>query len=152
MNLRNLAFLLLFFQFFTIQAQERNEKISALKIAFITQELSLTVEEAEKFWPIYNIYDQERFSLHKETKKLLLESKNLTEMSAKEAEILLQKFDKIEDDLMQNRKKSEASLLPILGAKKVLMLKSAEEQFKRRLLRQFREGRKEFPKHTTPKN
>ena len=37
----------------------RAEKIQSLKIAFITQKLQLTTDEAEKFWPIYNQYDNE---------------------------------------------------------------------------------------------
>jgi hypothetical protein len=41
-----------------IKAQN-GEKIQTLKIAFITQKLQLTPDEAEKFWPIYNQYDNE---------------------------------------------------------------------------------------------
>src|SRR5574340_591376 len=37
----------------------KSEKIQALKIAFITQKLQLTSSEAEKFWPIYNEYENE---------------------------------------------------------------------------------------------
>ena len=32
----------------------RKEKIKRLKIAFITKELDLTVDQSEKFWPVYN--------------------------------------------------------------------------------------------------
>lgn len=142
--MKKTAIILILFTFnlFIMNGQERNSKIRAIKTAFITQELSLTVEEAEKFWPVYNIYDAERMELHEKTKKLLDEAENLANLNDKEAEVLLQKFDKIEDDFMKNRKKSESSLLPILGAKKVLLLKRAEEQFKRRLLKQYRDGRK----------
>ena len=35
----------------------KREKVQALKIAFITQKLELTSEEAQKFWPVYNRYD-----------------------------------------------------------------------------------------------
>lgn len=142
-----ITLMLLIFNLFMMNGQERGQKIRALKTAFITQELSLTVEEAEKFWPVYNVYDEERMELHEKTKKLLFEAENLTKLSEKEAEELLQKFDKIEDDFMKNRKKSDASLLPIIGAKKVLLLKRAEEQFKRRLLKQFRDGKDGPPPH-----
>ena len=39
--------------------ETRAEKIQALKIAFITQKLQLTADEAQKFWPVYNQYDNE---------------------------------------------------------------------------------------------
>jgi Spy/CpxP family protein refolding chaperone len=32
---------------------DKGEKIEALRIAFITQELQLTPQEAQKFWPVY---------------------------------------------------------------------------------------------------
>src|SRR6476620_10673268 len=52
--------------FSEIKAQEdesRAEKIEALKIAFITQKLQLTSDEAQKFWPVYNQYENEIRSL-----------------------------------------------------------------------------------------
>ncbi len=41
----------------------RAEKIQSLKIAFITQKLQLTPDEAQKFWPVYNQYDKEVHSI-----------------------------------------------------------------------------------------
>jgi len=47
-----------------IRAQENHrERIRAYKTAHITQQMDLTVQEAEKFWPVYNAYDKEMFSL-----------------------------------------------------------------------------------------
>jgi len=40
-------------------ANNREQKIQALYIAFITQELKLTEDEAQKFWPIHAMYDNE---------------------------------------------------------------------------------------------
>ena len=36
------------------QSGNRLEKIKAQKVAYITKELNLTVEEAQIFWPVYN--------------------------------------------------------------------------------------------------
>ena len=36
------------------QKEKKKEQIKSLKIGFITNQLSLTTEEASKFWPIYN--------------------------------------------------------------------------------------------------
>ena len=35
---------------------ERGEQIEQQRIAFITTELDLSVEEAQTFWPLYNDY------------------------------------------------------------------------------------------------
>lgn len=45
----------------SVSAQQgnRGEKIQALKVAYITQIVKLTPEEAQSFWPVYNIYFEE---------------------------------------------------------------------------------------------
>ncbi len=37
----------------------KGDRVKALKIAYITQSLNLKSEEAQKFWPVYNAYDNE---------------------------------------------------------------------------------------------
>ena len=39
-------------------AGKRAEKIQALYIAYITQQLNLTEAEAQKFWPLHKQYDK----------------------------------------------------------------------------------------------
>src|SRR5665213_1742914 len=54
-------FLLYFFFIiagFGVQAQNGN-RLEALKIAYITKKMDLSPEEAQKFWPIYNLYAAE---------------------------------------------------------------------------------------------
>jgi len=41
------------------QPPNRAARIEALKVAYITRVLSLTTEEAQKFWPVYNNYTAE---------------------------------------------------------------------------------------------
>lgn len=43
---------------------KREEKIKALYVAYITQQLSLTAGEAEKFWPLHAQYDAELRSIN----------------------------------------------------------------------------------------
>ena len=54
------------------------EKIKTLKIAYITDRLNLTPNEAEKFWPIYNTHDENhrllRSKLRLEIKKSIKEN------------------------------------------------------------------------------
>ncbi len=56
------AFLLfLFITFVSVktEAQTPGERMRSLEIGYLTKELRLTPEEAEKFWPVYNKYKQE---------------------------------------------------------------------------------------------
>ena len=46
-------------------SQGNRDKIKTLKIAFITEKLDLSEQEAQKFWPIYNKYDKKEGPDHK---------------------------------------------------------------------------------------
>jgi hypothetical protein len=49
-----------FFAFsFLIGFAQDGHRIEALKIAYITKRLDLSPEEAQKFWPIYNLYAED---------------------------------------------------------------------------------------------
>ena len=45
--------------------QPAKDRIEALRIAFISQQLNLTPAEAEKFWPVYNAYRNDVEALQK---------------------------------------------------------------------------------------
>ena len=49
--------------------QGKRDKVKSLKIAFISDELALTPQEAEKFWPIYNTFEDKQFVLRHEKMK-----------------------------------------------------------------------------------
>lgn len=120
---------------------DKKEQIKALKVGFITNELSLTTEEASKFWPIYNAYDDRQFELRHQkmkTYKAQMDDEALDKMSEKEAAALLAQMESNENELTQLRKKFNANLKGILPAKKILKLKKAEDNFNRKLLQQYR--------------
>jgi Skp family chaperone for outer membrane proteins len=64
---------------FIASAQPRGERLEAIKVAYITKELSLTSAEAEKFWPLYNQYFAELKKVREENKtdELMFEEKAL---------------------------------------------------------------------------
>ncbi len=57
--MKNILLILVVFVFTTttVEAQKMNrERIKLLKISYITDAINLTPTEAEKFWPVYNLY------------------------------------------------------------------------------------------------
>lgn len=114
---------------------EKRENIEAMKVAFITQKLNLTPEEAQQFWPVYNQYHDKLQELRKKRKLENKEAKeNIDEMTDKEVEQLVDAeiaFRQKETDLQKEYHAKFKSVLPI---KKVAKLYHAEEQFKRVLL------------------
>jgi hypothetical protein len=43
--------------------KDKKDQIKALKVAFFTTELDLSTKEAEKFWAIYNTFDDKQFEI-----------------------------------------------------------------------------------------
>lgn len=121
---------------------EKKQQIRALKVAFLTDELQLTTSEAEKFWPIYNAYETKQTELRQEKMKSFmrrLDEAAIDKLSDKEANAFLDQIEGTEDELYQNRKKFVTQLKNVLPAVKILKLKKAEEDFNRKLLRQYRQ-------------
>lgn len=140
-----LVFLLISSLSFAQDYKERREKVKALKVAFITEKLELTTEEAQKFWPIYNAFDEKQAELRHEKMRGILDRfkpGNVENLSEKEASALLIQMEKIEEDLFSLRRKFIKDLQGVVSAKKIIKLKKAEEDFNRELLKQMREKRK----------
>lgn len=121
----------------------KRDKIKTLKTAFITTELSLTQQEAEKFWPIYNAFEEKQFELRHNKMKSYMKrmDSDLDTMSEKDASTLLTQMESVEEETHQLRKKLVADLKSVISSHKIIKLKKAEEDFNRSLLKQYRENR-----------
>jgi hypothetical protein len=120
---------------------EKKEQIKALKVGFITTELDLTTDEASKFWPIYNSFEDKQFELRHQKMRSFhgrMDS-DLDKISEKEAAALLAQMENNQEELHQIRKKFIASLKGVLPSVKIIQLKKAEEDFNRKLLQQYRD-------------
>jgi len=148
MKIKNLIpLLLLLFVSFNFYAQgenmkEKREQIKALKVAFFTTELDLTSNEAEKFWPLYNAFDNKQFELRHQKMRSFrkrMDQETLDNLSEKEASALLAQMESSEEDLFLLRKKFNASLKGVLPSIKIIKLRKSEEDFNRKLLHQYRD-------------
>jgi hypothetical protein len=142
-----LPFLLLFVSTasFSQGFRGKKEKVKALKVAYITGELNLTTDEAQRFWPIYNAFDDKQVELRHEKMKAILdrfEPGSVERLTEKDASSLLIQMELIEENLFALRKKFIKELQTVLPAKKIIRLKKAEDDFNRQLLRQMRDNRR----------
>jgi len=143
MNFRKLVPIILLFTC-SFYAQEnmndKKEQITSLKVAFFTSELDLSSQESEKFWPLYNAYDDKQFEIrHKKMRvfKSKMHGDALNKMSEKDAAALLYQMDAADEELFLLRKKFSKNVKSILPAVKILKLKKAEDNFYRKLLQQY---------------
>lgn len=123
------------------QGPVRN-RIKTLKVAFITERLSLTSEEAQSFWPIYNAYDDKLESIRRR-ERLELKSKILIiqDLTDRESSALLDQFLALQKEKHNAENDFLGKLRTVLSPKKIVLLLKAEEDFKKRLLQQYRKRR-----------
>ncbi|MBF8149344.1 sensor of ECF-type sigma factor [Winogradskyella sp. F6397] len=112
-------------------------KIKALKIAHITEQMNLTEAEAQKFWPIYNANEDAEDKL-KEQSTIRRKSINPDELSESEAKSLLLNMEKIEKQKVELHSKMLSELLDVLPAKKIIKLYQAERSFKQKLFEEYK--------------
>ncbi|MCL9805268.1 sensor of ECF-type sigma factor [Flavobacterium amniphilum] len=140
-------FLLLLTVFaFGQDAEERIERVKALRIAYISDQLDLTPEEAQKFWPLFNQFDDKQTELHKQKRQLMIKLRpgNATTLSEKESAKLIEEDERIENQMQQNKRQLAKDLQGVIPNQKILMLRQIEIEFKQKLLKQIqkrREGR-----------
>jgi hypothetical protein len=130
--------------------KDREERIKAEKIAFITTQLDLNSEEAKVFWPIYNEYEAKveanRRAHRKEVKKL----RNYDELSEDEAYSTTETLLKLEVAGGKIRQDYLSKFATALGKKKAAKVFHAEEKFKRELLKKIKKGNHQGPPHDGP--
>jgi hypothetical protein len=148
-NIKNIIttlFVLISFSFFAQgkHFEEKKEKIKSLKIAFLTTKLNLNSDEAAKFWPIYNAFEDNQFELRRQKIKSFIkkEDTNLDKLTDKEASALLAKMESNEDEMYQLQKKLITNLKGVISPVKIIKLKKAEEDFNKKLLQQFRDKKR----------
>lgn len=120
------------------------EKLDAYRIAFFTKKLNLTPQEAEKFWPVYNEFQNKRNSIQTERMQLN-RNVNQNELNMSEKD-MTEAGDKLISLQMQ-----EASLAmdyhkkfkEILSPAKVIRLYQAENQYRLQLLNELKQNQQQ---------
>ena len=121
------------------QGKPDREKIKSLKIAFITERLDLSSAEAEKFWPVYNAHEEklEEFRSIERT-EIRGKLRNLDAVSDSEASKLLDQYIALQEEKNKEQRSFSIKMRKIISAKKTILLMKSEEDFKRRLIKQYR--------------
>lgn len=116
------------------------ERLQAEKIAFITQELDLTPEEAQVFWPVYNQCWKEVLASHKATREALagIRGKQAEGLTDKEMEKKLDAY--IQASTRSNQVLADwyPKFKQVLPIRKVAKLYQAEEAFQQRMINNLR--------------
>jgi hypothetical protein len=125
--------------------KESREKIKALKAAYITDQLDLTADEAEKFWPIYNDYEQKKSALLYKTRSQMRNAikKNgeIDALSEKEAKKLISSKLDSDKKLYELQNNFLLKVKKIISYKKIIKLQISEIDFTRKLMKRYKRKR-----------
>lgn len=137
--------LLILFASLNTMAQHKNrERIKALKVSVITEKLELTEKEAQKFWPIYNAHEKKTSAIkYKEVKSIRKEIReNIDSLTNEKAKELLTRLNKAENKMHELRIVFTNNLSGILSPKKIILLKVAEDDFRKKMFEEFKKRKK----------
>jgi hypothetical protein len=117
----------------------RAERIHAIKVAYLTDRLSLSSSQAATFWPVYDSYESEirdaRRSFMQKYRK-----GGASENDADSRQFIEDNLDFQEQALGINRKYKD-QFLKIITPQQLATLYEAERDFKKLLLQQLRQRR-----------
>jgi vacuolar-type H+-ATPase subunit I/STV1 len=133
-----LVFLLLY-PVMELSAQNQNfERFNTYKIGFFTKKLNLSSAEAEKFWPVYNEYQNQKTRLQVE-KGITIRTFNQNEstLSDKEITALGDKLIAIISEESALAVTLHKKLKEVLPPAKVIRFYQAENQYKQQLLNEL---------------
>lgn len=120
------------------QPRARMEKIHVVKVGYITSKINLSGDQAEKFWPVYNRYENEVRSLRQDFFGKYPQEKMKDEEQSR-------RF--IDDNLeyrearLKIEKKYKTEFLKVISAQQLASLYEAERDFKKMLIQNLNERR-----------
>lgn len=116
------------------------EKIKNLRIAYISDKLGLTPDQAEKFWPVYREFSDKRREIRQEFVDARKQIKTDNPDQAKQEELVKMGFALKQRELDLEKVYSER-LLRVISAQQMLNLRKAEGDFQRIILEQIQQRR-----------
>lgn len=124
---------------YTVNAQPSKNKFETHRIAFITQRLNLTPEEAQQFWPVFNQFTEKMQQIRNSSKP----EKPIEELGDADTEkIILTEFDKEAREL-ELKKEYYQKFKKVISVKKIAKLYRAERDFKALLLERIQQNKEE---------
>lgn len=122
---------------FAQRGDKMQERIKAQKVAFITERLDLSADEAQKFWPIYNAFEDKTETIRKTDLKDVRQAMRGGNLTNDEAQTVLEKLIAAEDKLHLAKKQLVNDLKKAISPQKIIALKKTEEDFKNMIIKKL---------------
>jgi len=124
---------------------ERRERVDSAKTAFITERLSLTPQQSEKFFPLYKEYNDKRKGLRKEQNSLKSQSGNLTATDDQLKADMNKLLDLRQKEVNLDKEYFE-KFQKVISIRQLAELYHSESLFTRELIKSFRGDKGRHPR------
>lgn len=109
------------------------EKLESAKVAFITQRIDLTPDQAEKFWPLYHQHQEKKSILMKNMHELVKTGDR--EINDEEAIALINKKFEMEQELLELDKIFFSNIVEVITPVQAFKLEDVNRAFTRQIYR-----------------
>ena len=121
---------------------EKRENIRNAKVGMITNRLNLTIDQAPKFWVIYNDYEQEIRDIRQKVKKITEDASSLAASDEKIAKNINQILDLRQEEVNLEREYLD-KLKKIISIRQYAELKRTERAFNQLLISRLNKNNKD---------
>jgi hypothetical protein len=123
--------------------QYKKERVQAMKVAFLTDKLNLTAADAEKFWPVYNEFQDKRDDLQKTFRQKAKITKDTPPelLTDEKADEIINAQLQEEQSQLDLKKEYLPKFKKLIGSKKVVGMYLAEKEFNKMLLEKLKDQR-----------
>jgi Spy/CpxP family protein refolding chaperone len=127
-----------------MRGEFKGDQLMALKTGIITQALSLSPEQAQSFWPIYNQFNEQITESRRELGEILKEAKpkDIDEWNDEKVEATLKLLAKHKQDEQRLINQMQEALREVISPKQLLKLHMSEERFKHRIIERLKTRRR----------
>lgn len=120
------------------QPVSKRDKIDALRVSFISSKVTLTNQETQLFWPLYNEYNDKADNLKKSFRQQFIRDMDYNTASDKEAEAYLVAELTLKQKEYELSKEYYEKFKKVVPIKKIALIRRAEEDFKKELIKNIK--------------
>lgn len=117
-------------------------KLEAARIAIITQRLNLSPAQAEKFWPLYNQFAQERKGLQQQVLQVR-EGLDMQNLSEEQSKTIIKAYQEFKQDKLDLENKYASKINDVISARQMVALKKAEDDFRTMILNRLEQRKRQ---------
>lgn len=117
-------------------SRPRMDRLENARIAYITDKLALTPEQAQRFWPVFNEFTDKRRELRRQTRFNLLRQ-DFSAMSDKDIRAALDDQFKLRQGEINLEKEYVEKFSKVISLRQVAQLMQAERDFTKELIQRL---------------